>query len=341
MVRGDAPTFGLWYDFRQKLPLGDYETFYAECLEEIEEGERLGFTDVWLSEHHFVDDGYLPSPLVVAAAIAARTTSMGIGTNVLLLPMHHPLRVAEDAAVVDLISGGRFTLGVGQGYVQHEFESLGFNRKNRPSLFEEGVEVIRQAWEEGRIGYEGKRWRFEDLPFAPRPERKLPIFFGAFAEPAIDRAARLADGFLAATGGGAFGETYRKVREALERHGRGDEDFPYVASGVAFVHEDAGRAREIVTPAIAYQRTRYAEWGADRDRPKPEPINPEDLPWERYLVGTPDEVADGLVRLYEEAPYDHLCFWGRLPGVTHEEAFANMRLFATEVVPKVCEMVRV
>jgi alkanesulfonate monooxygenase SsuD/methylene tetrahydromethanopterin reductase-like flavin-dependent oxidoreductase (luciferase family) len=144
LVRGDAPTFGLWYDFRQKPPLGDYARFYAECLEEIEEGERLGFTNVWLSEHHFVDDGYLPSPLVVAAAIAARTTSMGIGTNVLLLPMHHPLRVAEDAAVVDLVSGRRFTLGVGQGYVQHEFEALGFNRKKRPSLFEEGGEVMRQ-----------------------------------------------------------------------------------------------------------------------------------------------------------------------------------------------------
>jgi alkanesulfonate monooxygenase SsuD/methylene tetrahydromethanopterin reductase-like flavin-dependent oxidoreductase (luciferase family) len=335
LVNDNAPTFGLWYDFRQKPPLGDYARFYAECLEEIEEGERLGFTDVWLSEHHCVDDGYLPSPLVVAAAIAARTTRMGIGTNVLLLPMHHPLRVAEDAAVADLLSGGRFTLGVGQGYVQHEFEVLGFNRKNRPSLFEEGVEVIRRAWEEGRTGYEGKRWRFEDLPFAPRPERKLPIFFGAFAEPAIDRAARMADGFLASAGGGAFGETYRKVREALARHGRADGEFPYVASGVAYVREDPGRAREIVAPAIAYQRTRYAEWGTDRGKPGPDPIRPEDLPWERYLVGTPDEVAGGLLRLYEEAPYDHLCFWGRLPGVTHEEALANMRLFASEVIPKV------
>jgi len=341
LVRGKAPTFGLWYDFRQRLPFEqDYASFYAECLEEIEEGERLGFTGVWLSEHHFVDDGYLPSPLVAAAAIAACTTSMMIGTNVLLLPMHHPLRVAEDAAVVDLISGGRFTLGVGQGYVQHEFEALGYNRRYRPSLFEEGVEIIRRAWEEGCIGYEGKRWRFDDLPFEPRPNRKLPIFIGAFAGPAIDRAARMADGFLASAGGGTFGETYRKVREALNRHGRADEDFPYLASGVAFVHEDAGRAKDIVAPAISYQRTRYAEWGGDREKPRPEPIRPEDLPWDRYLVGTPNEVAEGLARLHEEAPYDHFCFWGRLPGVTHEEALSNMRLFASEVVPKVREMVR-
>jgi alkanesulfonate monooxygenase SsuD/methylene tetrahydromethanopterin reductase-like flavin-dependent oxidoreductase (luciferase family) len=335
----DGPTFGLWYDFRQKLPLGDYARFYAECLEEIEEGESLGFTGVWLSEHHFVDDGYLPSPLVVAAAVAARTSTMTIGTNILLLPMHHPLRVAEDAAAVDLLSGGRFVLGVGQGYVQHEFEALGFNRKNRPSLFEEGIEIIRQALTEGRTGYEGKRWNLPDLPFEPRPNGKLPIYAGAFVDPAIDRAARLADGFLASAGGGAFGETYRKVRDALARHGREDEDFPYVASGVAFVHEDAGRAREIVAPAIAYQRTRYAEWGTDREKPRPEPIQPEDLPWERYLVGTPNEVTDGLIDLYQEAPYDHFCFWGRLPGVTHEEALANARLFAERVAPKVREAV--
>jgi alkanesulfonate monooxygenase SsuD/methylene tetrahydromethanopterin reductase-like flavin-dependent oxidoreductase (luciferase family) len=103
----NSPTFGLWYDFRQKPPLGYYERFYAECLEEIEEGERLGFTDVWLSEHHFADDGYLPSPLMVAEAIAARTTSLRIGTNVLLLPMHHPLRVAEEAPYHHLCFWGR------------------------------------------------------------------------------------------------------------------------------------------------------------------------------------------------------------------------------------------
>ncbi len=336
---GGGPTFGLWYDFRQRLPLGDYAAFYAECLEEIEEGERLGFTGAWLSEHHFVDDGYLPSPLVVAAAVAARTESITIGTNVLLLPMHHPLRVAEDAAVADLVSGGRLVLGVGQGYVQHEFETLGYERRFRPSLFEEGIGVIRQAFEEGRTGYDGKRWRFDDLPFEPRPSGKLPIYIGAFADPAIDRAARLGDGFLASTGGGAFGETYRRVREALERHGRGDEAFPYVASGVAFVDEDAGRARGIVGPAISYQRTRYAEWGTDREALPADPVREEDLPWDRYLVGTPDEVAGGLIDLYREAPYDHFCFWGRLPGVTHQQALENMRLFATEVVPRVREAV--
>jgi alkanesulfonate monooxygenase SsuD/methylene tetrahydromethanopterin reductase-like flavin-dependent oxidoreductase (luciferase family) len=337
---GTVPTFGLWYDFRQRPPLEDYARFYAECLEEIEEAEGLGYAGVWLSEHHFVDDGYLPSPLVVAAAIAARTERMTIGTNVLLLPMHHPLRAAEDAAVADLISRGRFVLGVGQGYVQHEFEVLGFDRKYRPSLFEEGVEIIRRAWKEGRIGFEGKRWRFEDLPFGPRPERPPPIYIGAFKDPAIDRAARIGDGFLASAGGGEFASTYRKVREALAKYGREDEDFPYVASGVAYVREDSEQARAEVAPAIAYQRNRYAEWGTDRGKPEPEEIQPEDLPWERYFVGTPDEVARGLIQVHREAPYDHFCFWGRLPRITHEQALESQRLFASEVAPRVRDAVK-
>ena len=304
----------------------------------VEEGERLGLTGGWLSEHHFVDAGYLPSPLVVAA-IAVRTTTMGIETNVPLLPMHHPLRVAEDAAVADLLSGGRFTLGVEQGFVQHEFEALGYSRKNRPPLFEEDIEISRRAWDEGRTGHEGKRWSLPDLPFEPRPARRAPIFVGAFFGPAIDRAARLADGFLAPAAGGAFGETYRKVREALERHGRADEEFPYIASGVGFVHEDARWAREIAAPAISYQRTRYAEWSTDREKPRPEPTREVDLPCERYLVGTREDVADGLISLHREAPYDHFCFWGRLPGLTHEEALASISLFPEELAPRVREVV--
>ena len=339
MIDNGVPTFGLWYDFRQELPFtGRYAEFYAECLEEISEGESLGFSNVWLSEHHFVDDGYLPSPLVVAAAIAARTTRIGIGTNVLLLPMHHPLRVAEDAAVVDLISGGRFTLGVGLGYVQHEFDALGFNRKNRPSLLEEGVEIIRRAWNEGRTGHEGRRWSLPDLPFEPRPGREIPIYLGGYTEPALDRAARLADGFLASSGRVPLGETHAVLTERVEARRRGDaSSFPFYASTTVFVHENGERAWDLVAPGLAYQASRYAEWGADPEGPTPHRLRPEDLDRDKFFVGTPDEVAGRLVALHEEVPYDHLCFWGRLPGVTHEAALANMRLFASEVAPKVRE----
>jgi alkanesulfonate monooxygenase SsuD/methylene tetrahydromethanopterin reductase-like flavin-dependent oxidoreductase (luciferase family) len=103
----------------------------------------------------------------------------------------------------------------------------------------------------------------------------------------------MADGFLTSAAWGAGNVlTYRKVREALAGHERADADFPYVASGVVYVREDSERARNEVAPAIAYQHSRYAEWGTDRDEPKPEPVRPEDLSWEGYFVGNPEEVAE-------------------------------------------------
>ena len=115
--------YGLWYDFRNPTQWQQgNEQFYAERLAQIARAEQLGFGSCWLTEHHFCEDGYTPSPLVLAAAIAARTERMRLGTNLMLLPLHDPVRVAEDAATLSLTSGGRFDLGVGIGYRQLEFD---------------------------------------------------------------------------------------------------------------------------------------------------------------------------------------------------------------------------
>ena len=138
--------FGLLYDFRNppqwRLP---NERLYAQTIEQVVFAEQLGFDAVWISEHHFLEDGYCPSLLAVAAHIAARTSRMRIGTSVLLLPFHDPLRVAEDAATVDILSGGRLDLGIGLGYRAEEFEVFGVPRRQRPSRFEESLAILRQA----------------------------------------------------------------------------------------------------------------------------------------------------------------------------------------------------
>ncbi len=94
-----------------------------------------------------------------------------------------------------------------------------------------------------------------------------------------------------------------------------------------------------VAPAIAYQRNRYAEWGTDRGKPKPKPMRPEELPWKKYFADAPDQVAEGLISLYKEAPYDHFCFWARLPSLSHEQALKSTRIFASELAPKVRDAV--
>ena len=109
--------FGLWYDFRNPAQWAiPFETLYGQVLDQIVEAERIGYDSVWLTEHHFCDDGYTPSPLVIAGAIGARTKSMRIGTNLIILPLHNPVRIAEDSATLSLLTGGRFDLGVGIGY---------------------------------------------------------------------------------------------------------------------------------------------------------------------------------------------------------------------------------
>lgn len=321
------PTFGVWYDFRQPQ-LENYDRFYAECLDEIVAAEQMGATHCWLSEHHFVEDGYLPSQHVVAGVIAGRTRNMIVGTNVLLLPLYHPLRVAEDSAVLQLASGGRFILGVGGGYVDFEFDALGVNRKFRPSLLEEGVAIMRQCWDEGRIGFSGKRWSFPDRPFTPQPQSDIPIFFGANSQAGIERAVAIGDGFLTAAGGSLQGveEHYRLVREAA-----GDRPFPFYVSAWLYVHEDADQAWKDVEPCINYQMGRYMDWGTDRDQPRPAPFQArrENYP----LVGTPEQVAETLRTLYKNVPFDHLCFWGRLPGLTHQQASRSAELFFGKVAP--------
>ena len=331
---GDAvPSFGVMHDFRQKAPFSQpYADYYAECLEEIEEAEALGYEAVWLSEHHFTGDGFLPSPFVAAAAIAARTSSISIGTNVLVLPLHHPLRVAEDGAVVDLLSGGRFVLAVGQGYAEPEFEAFGVERRFRPSLLEEGVEIVRRAWDEGRTGFEGKRWSLPDLPFGPRPDGRVRIFFGAVSDRAMERATRMADGVVVYCGKPKdFSERYGTFEEVLASTERTSEGFPFVATGILHVHEDSGRAWEEAAPAIAYLEGAISSYAAGHGGPAR--LAPEDLRPRDFLVGDPEEVAERLVALHREAPYDHFAFWGRLPGFTHEQALRSLRLFAREVAP--------
>jgi alkanesulfonate monooxygenase SsuD/methylene tetrahydromethanopterin reductase-like flavin-dependent oxidoreductase (luciferase family) len=341
-VARTTPSFGLLHDFRQKAPfVQPSASYYAECLAQIEEAEALGYQTVWLSEHHLTRDGFLPSPLVVAAAIAARTRRIHIGTNIVPLPLHHPLRVAEDAAVVDLLSGGRLMLGVGQGYAPHEFEAFGVDRRVRPSLFEEGVAVIRGAWTQGRTGFQGARWRLPNLPFGPRPERAIPIYVGAVSKQAIARAVRIADGLIVYCGQPAdFVERWALLAQVLDEHGRRGDRFGFVATGIVHVHEDAATAWRQAAPAIAYLEGALAGYVAGRNEPasssERSPLPPdEDLRPEAFLVGTPDDVAERLVRLHHQAPYDQFAFWGRLPGFTYEQASRTIRLFASEVVPKV------
>jgi len=332
-------TFGVRHDFRQPLPhRQDYASYYAECIEEVRLAESLGFDAVWVTEHHFVDDGYLPSSFGMLAALARETRRLALGTSVVLLPLYHPLRVAEDATLVDLVSGGRLILGLGLGYVLPEFQALGVDRSRRGQLMDEGIAIIKQAWERGRVDFEGRHWRFHDLIFSPRPvqQPRPPIYLGGSTPRALARAAREADGYFHPGGATVADEVavdYQRLADALRAAGRSPRGFPFVLGPACHLADDPERAWQEAAPAIAYQRTKYRQWGTDPHLPRPEPFTPESLARADYLVGSPEDVLQGLQRLYDRVPYTQVSLWGRLPGLSHAQACRSLELFAQRVIP--------
>src|SRR5580698_3463491 len=160
--------FGLWYDFRNPSQWHQSpDQLYAATFDQISWGENHGFDDVWLSEHHFIEDGYLPSILPVAAAIAARTKRIRIASGVLLMPFHNPVRLAEDIAVVDVISGSRFELGVAIGYKLEEFEGFNVPFKERGGRTNESLEIISRLLSGETVTFKGKYFELNKVKLTP------------------------------------------------------------------------------------------------------------------------------------------------------------------------------
>jgi hypothetical protein len=182
----------LKFDLRAPAFGADPADLYAAALDMCAWADAAGFECVRFLEHHGSDDRYCPSPLVMAAAAAARTRRVRIRVRALILPLHDPVRIAEDAAVVDVISRGRLELVVAAGYVAAEFAMFGRSLADRPRLVEEGVEVLKQAWTGEPFAYQGRPARVALRPHRrPRP----PIVLGGSSPAAARRAARIADGF--------------------------------------------------------------------------------------------------------------------------------------------------
>ena len=182
---------GLWGMQSFKHAPRHHVDLYREMVEDACYAEALGFSHFWLTEHHFWYDGYCPSLIVGAAAVAARTSRMRVGTSMLLLPLHDPLRVAQAAAMADIVSGGRFDLGVAVGYRHAEFDAFGVARSDRGARMEEALDILHLAWTTDRFSYHGRFFDYEDVSVTPKPlQRPIPIWIGGWAERVVRRAAR-------------------------------------------------------------------------------------------------------------------------------------------------------
>jgi alkanesulfonate monooxygenase SsuD/methylene tetrahydromethanopterin reductase-like flavin-dependent oxidoreductase (luciferase family) len=333
-MAADQPTFGLWYDFRNpERWRRSFTDMYRETLDQITWAESLGLESVWLTEHHFCDDGYTPSPLVLAAAIGQRTTRMTIGTNLIVLPLHNPVRIAEDAATLSLLTGGRFRLGVGQGYWQTEFAAFGRELRYRPSLLEEGVALIRRAWSGSREPFTGKRFTFPDLPITPVPEQRPPLLVGAMQPRAIERAARIADGFLSTQN--QHQETYL---EAVARLGKPVAEARIYAGQWAIIAEDPERTWARIGDHALYQLNEYVSWGAFGPPESTPRFENRDqiIAAGAYRLWDADTAVRELTELIRSRPQiKDLHFWAQLPGEPIESGCERIEYLATRVIPQV------
>ncbi len=158
--------------FTAQVPPGSGRSFvqeYREIVDLARLAETLGFDSAWVSEHHGSGDGYMPSLLPTLAAMAAATDRIKLGTGVVLTPFHHPLRLAEETATLDILSRGRLVVGLGRGNRPLEFLGHGVPQDESRSRMEEGVEVLRRAWTEERVTFHGRHWQIDDIPVYPKP----------------------------------------------------------------------------------------------------------------------------------------------------------------------------
>ncbi len=257
--------FGYMLDFRNpESSQLDFGTFYAAMFRQIDFIEKAGFHSIWLTEHHFVDDGYLAPIMPMLAAIAARTTRLKLGTYVLLAPLYHPLRLAEDAAMIDVLSGGRLRLGIGMGYREEEFDALQVSKKTRLSRTLETIEIMRRAWTGERFSFSGKHFNFHDVRVLPRPiSRPHPeLLWGGMTTKAIERGAELGLGFACNLGRHQL-DIYRN---AMRARGKDPADYSVVNSRIVYVADDEKKAWDDIEAAAMYRRRGCTASGFRRRR---------------------------------------------------------------------------
>lgn len=286
----------------------DWTRAYDETIALAVEAERLGFTSVWTTEHHFVDDGYMPSLLVVSAAIAQATSRIEIGTGVVLAPMHNPVRLAEDAATVQLLSHGRLLLGLGLGWSEIEYAGLGTDARRRGAAMDEILRILPQAWSGEPFTHQGAVYDLPTLGVRPRPSARIPVLVGGGAEVAIRRAARLADGLFANATPDAFVQQVGWVLDECDRIGRDPATFRFIHYAVLLPGSSREAALARYRDALWAMQWKYSDMEASASRPLPPPAAPAFARPDEALVegratyaGPPDALVEALLDIRRQA----------------------------------------
>jgi len=324
--------------------------FVADIIDEAVYAEEVGLHSAWIGEHHFSTLGVLSCPDLVLANVAARTRHIRLAPAVTVLPLHHPIRVAEQWATLDLISGGRVDFAAGRGYDRQEYRPFKVSFEDNQSIFEEGMEIVRRLWSaDGPISHTGRHYQFENVVITPSPvQRPLPAYVASFSQPSIELAGRLGCGlivapFAAAMSYGGLRQVADLYHQTCARHGRAPgrlmcSYFTHFADTQA--EEQAARARQIRyyqecviaafpgDPRTAPPSYRYFVGMVERLRN----VGPEDLTENSVLLGPPARITDTLKKV-EAAGFDEVILYFNVGLKPHSQVKDEMARFMAEVAP--------
>jgi alkanesulfonate monooxygenase SsuD/methylene tetrahydromethanopterin reductase-like flavin-dependent oxidoreductase (luciferase family) len=316
-----------------------FDVYYQQILEQIALAEELGWDCFWFTEHHFaLYGGPEPNPAVFLAAAAARTSRIHLGSAISILPLHHPIQVAEDYAMVDVLSGGRLEFGMGLGNTPSDFAVFGVPREEARERFEEAAEIVAAAWAKERFTYEGRFWSFTEVPIYPRPVQQPtpPMWVDGHSPESLGWAGR--HGFnIMITAHPYPPEHYPKAinawRDGLASVGLTAKDRNCKVHLRVWVDENAERARQVAEAAIlrydniaALSRGRNDFDGSDYDFTGM-------LESGRNVYGTPDQCIAAIENAIRNYEFDIFSTTFNFGGIPHKEIKKAMRLFAKEVMP--------
>jgi len=328
----------------------DANQFVSDITAEALYADQLGMHSAWIGEHHFNSLGVLSSPELVLSFIAARTKRIRLAPAVNVTPLHHPIRVAEQWATLDLLSGGRVDFAAGRGYDSREYAPFHVSFKDNQSIFEEGLEVTQKLWAaEGRISHHGKHYQFDDVRITPKPLQKpIPTYVASFSKPSIELAARLGCGlivapFAAAMSYGGLQQVAALYHETCAKHGK----MPGRLMCSYFTHfydnkaqEDAARGRQIryykecVIPALPGDpKTAPPSYNYFIDMvAKLHKAQPQDLTENSVLLGNAQAITDTLKKV-EAAGFQEVILYFNVGLKPHAQVKEEMDRFMREVAP--------
>lgn len=333
--------FGVMHDFRNpKQWHMPSPAFYQAMIDQVVTMEQLGYDHVWLTEHHFTHDAYNPVPLTMASALAVRTSRIRIGTFVMLMPFIHPVRAAEEVILADILSNGRFDLGVGQGYTHEEFDAFCMTRGERGARMEEGLTLVRKLMSEENVTFDGRFTKVKNMTLMPRGVQQphVPIWIGARGPKGIRRAAEMGANLMATLGP----DPAPLYLETLKEFGRDPTQFKVAQLRMVYCAETEDKAWEEAQHHLWHVFDYYREVLSTAND-----VEGDAVPWpitraeelrdsplaEDLFIGTPEQVMHKLDKFSTHYRCTDFIMSTHFAGLDPKKSTRSLELFAQEVMP--------